>query len=116
MHGTVVMLIALSSLGCDHKSCAVDQAPPALDARYGAQGDGHALAPSGYPAYTPSDSDCGSPGHSGHSWRATLCSFILGRDPDVPTAREIEATFSSGGFGQYRQFATISADRQRFRN
>jgi hypothetical protein len=111
MHGTVVTLIALSGLGCDHKSCAVSQAPPALYAGYGAQGDGYAFAPTPYPAYTPSDHTCGSPGHSGYSLRSTLCSFVLGRDPDVPTARDIEATFYSGGFGQYRRFTTISTER-----
>jgi hypothetical protein len=111
MHGIVVTLIALSGLGCDHKSCAVAHSPPALDVRCGAHEDGHAFAPTGYPAYAPSGYNCESPGHSGHSLRSTLCSFVLGRDPDVPTAREIEATFYSGGFGQYRRFTTISTER-----
>src|SRR5262249_44881168 len=105
MQGSVVMLIALSGLGCEHKSCDVLQAPPTVDGRYGAHADYPTLAPSGHPAYAPlhySGGDASGDSHRG-SLRATLWSFVLGRDPDVPTAREIEATFSSGGYGHYRQ-------------
>jgi len=114
MQGSVVMLIALSGLGCEHKSCDVLQSPTTVDGRYGAKVDYPSLAPSGYPAYAPlhdsgGDASCDT---RGGSLRATLWSFVLGRDPDVPTPREIEATFSSGGYGHYGQLGSLPSARR----
>jgi hypothetical protein len=114
MQGSVVMLIALSGLGCDHKSCDVLQAPPTVDGRYGANVDDPSLARSGHPAYAPLHYSGGdeSGDSCGGSLRATLWSFVLGHDPDVPTVREIEATFHSGGYGQYRQLSSLPSARR----
>jgi hypothetical protein len=35
----------------------------------------------------------------GSCLRDTFCSFIIGRSPDVPSAREIEAAYYSGRYG-----------------
>jgi hypothetical protein len=114
MQGPVVLLIALSGLGCDHKSCGVFPAPAALDGHYGAHAYFLSPALSGYPAYSPSPYSCGdASGHSrGANLRGTLCSFVLGRDPDVPTAREIQATFNWAGYGQYRDINLLPSARR----
>jgi hypothetical protein len=115
MQGSVVMLIALSGLGCDHKSCGRFQGPWAVDSPYGAIVDPHSFAPLGYPPMAPSHHLGGDPsGDScgGGTLRATLWSFVLGRDPDVPTARELEASFYSGGYGQYGQLASRPNERR----
>jgi hypothetical protein len=104
MQGTIVMLIALSGLGCQNKPCG---AVPVPLTSYGsgdwsaANGYPNAGAHPGYPAYVARrDSGCDGSGYPGGALRSTLWSFVLGRDPDVPTAREIEATFDSGGYDQ----------------
>jgi hypothetical protein len=104
MQGTVVMLIALSGLGCQNKPCG---ALPGTLTSYGsgdwsaANGYSNAVAQPGYPAYVARpDSGYDHSGYPGGALRSTLWSFVLGRDPDVPTAREIEATFNSGGYDQ----------------
>ena len=104
MQGTVVLLIALSGLGCQNKPSG---ALPVPLTSYGsgdwsaAHGYPNAVAQPGYPAYVASrDSGCDGSGYPGGALRSTLCSFFLGRDPDVPTARQIEATFDSGGYEQ----------------
>ena len=113
MQGSVVLLIALSSLGCDHKSCGVFPATAAVDGQYAASANLPSPAPSGYPAYAPRHYYGGdAAGDSGGTLRGTLCSFILGHDPEVPTARDIEATFDSASYGQYRDInALLSARR-----
>jgi hypothetical protein len=103
MQMSVVMVMALSGLGCQNKGCDVSPTPQtcytsspcALNAYPGS------FAPSGYPVYAPSrygrDNASDYTFHS--SVRSTLWSFVLGRDPDVASASEIEATFYSGGYG-----------------
>jgi hypothetical protein len=97
MPGAVVMAIALTSLGCHNKSGDVSYLPPASSSI----GSGYTnpypryTTPSSYSGfYTRSFSDDVSDVYPTH-WdavRATLCSFVLGRDPGVATAREIEAS------------------------
>jgi hypothetical protein len=114
MQGTVVMLIALSGLGCQNKGCDVMRAPPAAVARCYVNGDPHTVAPSGYPGWSASRySGYDDSGDScGGALRNTFISFVLGHDPDVPTVREIEASVDSRGYGDYRQPDSIPSARQ----
>ena len=63
MQGTIVMLMALSGLGCHHKSCDVAYAPPyyGTGACYGGYYDGGYATVVGPSCY----SDCYSSGYSG---------------------------------------------------
>jgi len=103
MQVSVVMVMALSGLGCQNKDCAPSPSPQtyygsSLCAEHVYPGS---AAPSGHPAYAPSSHgrDPASDYTFHSSVRSTLWSFVLGRDPDVATVREIEATFYSGGYG-----------------
>ena len=113
MHGTIVILIALGGLGCQNKSCHASPAPPAGDGWCGAHVAFPSFAPPSPAAYAPIHDHGDAADYSrGRSLRSTLCSFVLGRDPDVPTARDIEATFYSGSFGAYRSLASIPSARR----
>ena len=105
----LVMMLALSGLGCQNGANAVIDTLPMpghqIDAlpftsSQGTAGGGsvpyaNTFTPSPYPeigtrvydrysSYEPTD------WHA--EWRKTLYSFVWGRDPDVSTAREIEAS------------------------
>jgi hypothetical protein len=99
----VVLVVALSGLGCQNKSCDTSVAP----AGYYPSGQAVPHVHTGYAA--PSGYQSGSASHSGgdpyggyglhSSIRSTLWSFLLGRDPDgVPTVAEIEAGLQSGNY------------------
>jgi hypothetical protein len=96
-----VLMMALSSLGCQNKSCDVSVAP-AVSFTIGdcaAQVHAGSAAPTGYPA--GSASQYGDDHYAGYdlrsSIRSTLGSLLFGRDPDgVPTVAEIEAGLESG--------------------
>jgi hypothetical protein len=101
-----VMMVALAGLGCDnHTSVVVDTSPLAgYRVQSPLSGNDHGgtfstsagtFAPTSYPEiptrFYTSYSEPPSPDwHSG--LRSTLCSFVIGRDPDVNTVREIEAS------------------------
>jgi hypothetical protein len=98
MHATAVLLVALSGLGCQNKDPVPIDAPAISS--YSGGGDGYVYgnraAPSSYSAYTSSlyggYYPLEGPSGFGASLRDTFCSFFLGRSPDVPTPREIEAS------------------------
>lgn len=104
----LVMMLALSGLGCQNGASAVIDTPPLPGHQIDAQpftisqGSGGAtttysgsFAPSPYPEigtrlYDRYSSNEPIDWHTG--LRYTLYSFVWGRDPDVSTAREIEAS------------------------
>src|SRR5262249_31406079 len=92
MLNTVVIVIALSRLGCHNdESVDVTPAPPAIEAIGTGSPNPYPsyAAPSPYPGAYPTIYDPDYPDR----WamvRATICSFVLGHDPGIPTAREIE--------------------------
>jgi hypothetical protein len=104
MQATVIMLIALSGLGCQNPNPVNDLAPmPSVTSDSSrpipASVPSYNAAPTAYTAYT------GGPGtfveasddlSFGECARKTFCSFFIGRDPDVPGAREIEAAYYAG--------------------
>lgn len=97
MQTAFVMAIALTGLGCQNKTQDLSDYPPT----YSAIGT---TEPSPYPRYTTPSS------YSGYyqrtysndvsdvyptrwdAMRSTLCSFVIGRDPEVTTVAEIEAS------------------------
>ncbi len=103
MQVSVVMVMALSGLGCQNKGCDTSPAPQIYQASSQCASNVYpgSFAPSGHPAYSPGS--CGVDHTSDYTFRgavrSTLWSFIIGRDPDVASVREIEATFYSGGYG-----------------
>lgn len=105
MQATVVMLLALGGLGCQNPASDLPPLPPVSGVPAG-QSLGSA------PYYNPVPSGCatyaGCPGYGGdpsdddsfgRCLRDTFCSFFIGRSPDVPSAREIEAAYHSGRYG-----------------
>ncbi len=102
MQATVVLLIALGGLGCQNP--ATDQPPALPDVRQAAGQPSNDLSstsavPALYPAYIglPSPDPGAEDDESfGRCMRNTICSFFLGRDPDVRTAREIESAYYAG--------------------
>jgi hypothetical protein len=100
MQTTVVMVLALSGLGCQNKGCEVFATPPVVNRGYDSNVPAWSGVPSGHPTF--SGSTCGvgdSSDYPGGRLRSTLWSFVLGRDPEVPSARELECSFYSGRDG-----------------
>jgi hypothetical protein len=99
MQGATVLAIALTGLGCQNKSCDLSNPPPP----YRSFGDSYTYT-NPYPHYTTPSYYSGydSRSYADNAWdpypthwdslRSTLWSLVLGRDPDVATAREIEAS------------------------
>jgi hypothetical protein len=104
MNGAIVMMMALSGLGCQNRSDEIGAAPtaptavvtPSVDPLPGS------TAPPPYPRYYPENDFNVESGYRtvGDMMRATVCSFFLGRDPDVATASEIEASVYGVGPGR----------------
>jgi hypothetical protein len=105
----LVMMLALSGLGCQNGASTVIDAPPLPGHRIDAppltssQGNGGAItnysgsfASSAYPEIGARVYDRYSTAAEPLDWhtgfRYTLYSFVWGRDPNVSTAREIEAS------------------------
>ena len=110
MQATVVLLIALAGLGCQNP---VSDLPPVLpDVRQSAgQPSGEVssvqpattgyTAPAPYPVYIQDPSACSESADEDSFRRCvrnTFCSFFIGRDPGIPTAREIEASYYGGQY------------------
>jgi hypothetical protein len=102
MQVSVVMVMALSGLGCQNKDCAPSATPQTYygSSQYTANVYPGSAATSGYSTYAAGGHrrDPASDYTFHSSVRSTLWSFIIGRDPDVASAREIEATLYSGGY------------------
>jgi hypothetical protein len=109
MQAAFVLAFALTGLGCQNKSNELSDGPPVFSAAEpsapnpdsGAVGT---TVPNPYPRYTTPSSYSGyyrrnvnddvSDVYPTH-WdavRSTLCSFVIGRDPEVTTTAEIEAS------------------------
>ncbi len=113
----VVMVIALSGLGCHNVDCDVSSAAPGYQASAQSVGGAYVgpLVPAGqhhhhHPSYSSghSHSDGSSGADFGGRVYSTLYSFVFGRDPDVPTVREIESNLESGEYER----ATMDAYRR----
>jgi hypothetical protein len=104
MLGTVVMLMALSGLGCHNKNCDVAHSTPVstgFTAACTANVDSSHVGPSCDSLSHASRYRGGhSPGYPGGALRATVQSFVLGHDADVRSAREIEESLYSGRYAQ----------------
>jgi len=108
-----VLLVAVGGLGCQNKSCDGFSARPAASG----QCDGHASAISIAPPGSPTESGCpysgcDALGYPGGALCATLWSFVLGHDPEVIRARDLEGSFYSGGYGRYQQVDSIPSARR----
>lgn len=116
MHIPVVLMLALTGLGCQNKtsvvidvvpltSYPVDSAPLATHQGGGYSGSiySRSFAPTPYPEIPSRIYNSDSEPQLG-DWhaglRSTLWSFVLGRDPDVNTVREIEASVYGYNSGQ----------------
>ena len=104
MQGAMVMLVALSGLGCENRSNDVGNAPTAPSTVVTPSVDAipASTTPPPYPRYFPENDFNVESGYPTH-WdaiRATLWSFVLGRDPDVSTPQEIEASVFGYGSGR----------------
>jgi hypothetical protein len=105
MHATVVMLLAIGGLGCQNPVGDRPPIPPVAVAP-AVQSSGsvpsYSPAPSGYATYAGRQGYGGDPSDDdsfGSCLRDTVCSLFIGRSPDVPSAREIEAAYYSGRYG-----------------
>jgi hypothetical protein len=107
MAATVLMTIALTGLGCQNKDSAIPPGP-------GMDGcTQESIAASSFvPASGAPDVGSGSGVDSGGALHNTLWSFVLGHDPGVATARDIESSFYSGGYDLYAQPELIKSARK----
>ncbi len=105
MQATIVMLLALGGLGCQNPVSTLPPIPPGSGV---AHGPSLGSVPSDNPAPAGYATDSAGPGYDddpsdedsfGGYLRDTFCSFFLGRSPDVPSARDIEAAYYSGRRG-----------------
>jgi hypothetical protein len=104
MQATVVMLIALGGLGCANQAGDLPPIPPVAASSAGQPSSDVSppfAAPPSYPVYSGGPfANAGVPDEDSFRQcvRNTFCSFFLGRDPGVPTARQIEAAYYSGQY------------------
>jgi hypothetical protein len=108
MYGAIMMAIAIGGLGSHNKSLDVTEAPSTYAPIGSAYANPYAIytTPSSYSGYD-------SMGYRSYKLeeytshrgavRSTLWSLVLGHDPDVPTAREIEETVygTNSGHGHH---------------
>lgn len=108
MQATVVLLIALGGLGCQNP--AADLPPVPSPAVQPAPIEPAIATPATEPAPPPyqpylgaSIFDTGEPPNNdsfGNCLRDTFCSFLIGRSPDVPSARQIEDAYRAGYYSR----------------
>jgi len=102
MQGAMVILIALSGLGCQNRAVDAGNPPAPPSPIVSSEVDpfpSNAIPPpypSYYPVGDPNSADITRQG----ALRKTLWSFFLGRDPEVRTPREIEAEIFGYGNGR----------------
>lgn len=124
MQATVLLLIALGGLGCQNPGADIASIPPNV-AQPAARppADGPESRPAGPQPAIPSTEPVApeiappmtispyQPGNHdlygvqdddsfGNCLRDTLWSFVIGRSPDVPSAREIEAAYRAGFYSR----------------
>ncbi len=113
----VVMVMAVSGLGCHNVDGDVSPAAPGYhaSAQSGTNVHARAVAPSAqhhhhHSGYFASHSrgDGSSGVDLGGRVYSTLYSFVFGHDPDVPMMREIESNLASGEYER----ATMQAYRR----
>jgi hypothetical protein len=97
MQASFIVAIALTGLGCQNKSDELSDVPPVFSSLNGSEVNAYPryTTPSSYSGYYQrSVGDDASDVYPTHwdAMRATLCSFVLGRDPGVTTVAEIEAS------------------------
>ena len=108
MQGAMVLLMALTGLGCQNPTGEVGHAqrPPCRcrTRRHTAcRRRCRATTPHAYPQYYPAPISTSSTVIAPHGTMCTtFCSFFLGRDPDVATADEIEASVYGNGYSTLR--------------
>ncbi len=121
MQATLILMIAYSGLGCQNPEVDIIPIPPGLvrPAPAGREIVGAPAPRPGQPPMEPVEEArpslapspyqignhdlCEDPGE--HETfrdvvRETFWSFVIGRSPDVPSAREIEAAYRSGFYAQ----------------
>jgi hypothetical protein len=97
MQAALVITVALAGLGCQNKPSDLSDVPPVYDAIESVESVPYPryATPSSYSGYYPrtceNDVSDVYPTHW-DALHATLVSFVLGRDPGVTTAAEIEAS------------------------
>jgi hypothetical protein len=108
MQPTIVMLIALGGLGCQNPASDLPPLPsvaanPVVETPPAAEAPAYVPAPTPYPVYATNPvltGDIPEDDSFRGCLRDTFCSFFLGRDPDVPTARQIMSAYQAGGYGR----------------
>ncbi len=117
MQATVLMLIALGGLGCQNPASDLPPIPPASAQPVApehpatpsvvppsATVPASEPAPPPYPVYSGGNlfgsRDPSEYESFGDCVRDTICSFFIGRSPDVPSAREIEAAYRGGYYSR----------------
>jgi hypothetical protein len=91
----MLMLVALSGLGCQNKTENPSDLPAVLAAPAASpapETPAVTTTPPPYPRYFPQNYPDPDAMYTTHmdSFRATLYSFIFGHDPGMPSAKEIE--------------------------
>jgi hypothetical protein len=107
MQATIVMLIALGGLGCQNPAGDLPPLPPVIAGPAELSADTNdsapAPAPSPYPVYAGGpviSGDIPDDDSFGGCLKDTFYSFVFGRSPGVPSAREIEAAYNAGYYGR----------------
>jgi hypothetical protein len=108
MQATIVMMIALSGLGCQNAepetpSVPPDASSPAPPAVAPLPSLNLAPLPSPYPADAAgqaTNGDISEDNSFGECVRKTFCSFFIGRDPDVASMGQIEAAYHAGQYSR----------------
>lgn len=103
MHGAIVIVVLLGGLGCQNKSDDAGDVPKSVSPLVSPEVNPFprdAVLPP-YPGYYPvGNPDADYPSQVGIV-QGTICSFFLGRDPDVRTQAEIEASVYGYGNGAF---------------
>jgi hypothetical protein len=97
MSPALVMLVALTGLGCQNTAGNSSDLPTVLNPPAISPPPevfSSSTSPPPYPRYVPETYPDLEAMYSDHlsSLRATLYSFVFGHDPGIPSAREIEAS------------------------
>jgi hypothetical protein len=112
MPATVLTMIAFFGLGCQNKYSEPGPMPILGGWSQVSPTSGSFATTNGVPGAASLYGQCDSDGYSGSVLHDTLWSFVLGRDPSVPTARELEESFYSGGYAEYAQLEMIPSARR----